>query len=88
MSCTMHNTHTRTGSVTLDTVLKFITGQSKVPPLGLVHKIKLEYDDKLLPTAECCFCIIKLNVKSSHEQVECCTKALHLRVAHWLLTIC
>ena len=50
--------------VTLLKILKFITGQSKVPPRGLAHKIKLGYhnDSKKLPTAECCFSILNLPV--------------------------
>lgn len=47
--------------VTVPKILKFTSGQSKVP---LAHKIKLGYhnDCKKLPTVECCFFILNLPV--------------------------
>ena len=51
--------------VTLKTILKFITGQSIIPPRGLKNSIKIDYNrDECFPypTAECCFSIITLPV--------------------------
>ena len=50
--------------VTLPRLLKFVTGQSRIPPRGLTHKIRLRYHrgSNRLPTAECCFHILHLPV--------------------------
>jgi hypothetical protein len=54
-----------TSGVTLEKMLKFITGQSSIPPRGLKNSIKIDYnrDESFpYPTAECCFSIITLPV--------------------------
>ena len=51
--------------VTLEKILKFITGQSSIPPRGLKNSIKIDYnrDESFpYPKAECCFSIITLPV--------------------------
>lgn len=54
-------------------MLRFITGQERVPPMGLQKHIIIHYlplDDKYrYPTADCCFSSINLPV--IHQDKDC-----------------
>ena len=46
---------------TLEEILSFMTGLTKIPPMGLKDTIKVQFlQSSPLPRAEACFCIIKL----------------------------
>ena len=50
-------------NATLEEVLSFTTGLTKIPPMGLKETIKVEFTTSSpLPMAEACFCVIKLPV--------------------------
>lgn len=55
---------------TLEQVLSFTTGLTRIPPMGLKDTIKVEFSSRSpLPRAEACFCIIKLPTEHKEKNV-------------------
>ena len=55
--------------INLNSLLRFITGLSSVPPMGLENKISIGFIEEVFPKAQACFCKISLPViHSSFEE--------------------
>ena len=78
---------------TLPNILNFITGQSALPPLGLPEPIQILFhsefsDENHLPTAECCFNLLRLPVCHNEKQsfYEALDKAISYSLGYYGLT--
>jgi len=58
----------KTSCVSIPALLRFITGLSTIPPLGLAMPIRICFIDEIYPKAQACFS--KLLLPTSYESQE------------------
>ena len=54
--------------INLDSLLRFVTGLSSIPPMGLSNKISFGFIKEAFPKSQACFCKLQLpTIHSSYD---------------------